>query len=97
MIDKKKVFLDSYLGGNGGVKQNTTTSIISHKNIEIEKTITTTSTTSIRATNQQEQPNKRGSYVGGSSMMQFMKNSGASGTSQAPQKSNKAYLFQKAA
>ena len=49
MIDKKKVFLDGYLGGaaNGNAK---TTSIISHRNIEIEKTVTTT-TTSTRPTN----------------------------------------------
>lgn len=45
MIDKKKVFLDGYIGGKH-------TSIISQKNIEIEKTsIITTTTSSTRPAN----------------------------------------------
>ncbi len=59
MIDKKKVVMD-----NVGIK----TTIINHKNIEIETTIH-------KNVSQTEGNKVRGSYVGGSSMLSIMKNS----------------------
>ena len=63
MIDKKKVVMD-----NVSIKQTTTTNIINHKNIEIE-------TVHHKSSSHQTEAAKRGSYVGGSSMMAIMKNS----------------------
>ena len=59
MIDKKKVVMDN-------VSIKSTTNIINHKNIEIEKT---TTTTTIQPSSLHHQTEKRGSYVGGSSML----------------------------
>jgi len=55
MIDKKKVVMDN-------VSIKSTTNIINHKNIEIETTIH-------KPMQQESSGIKRGSYVGGSSML----------------------------
>eukprot|EP00347_Sterkiella_histriomuscorum_P004010 403362094 len=94
MIDKKSVIIDQ-LGGNYklGIDK-------SKNNQESDNTVSTAGSSHTKTQNPQQNNKVRGSYIPANSMMNFMKSGGSNGGalgSNQPKKTEKAYMFTKAA